>query len=57
MALYLGDKKVKINMDGIVCFLNLISDEHFLNKLMLFSHDNYMLKDANGIYLTVKESE
>ena len=57
MALYLGDSKVKINLNGIVYSLNLFSSNPILNGVVLLSSENYILKDSNGVFLTTKESE
>ena len=57
MALFLGNDKVKINLNNVVYCLNLFSEELILNGIMLLSSDNYILKDSNGVYLTAKESE
>lgn len=57
MALYLGNDKVKINLDSIVYNLNLYSATPITNGVILLSSDNYILKDSNGLYLTTKESE
>ena len=46
MALYLGEHRVKINLDGIVYCLNVVSD-----RVLLLSSDNYILQDSNEIYL------
>ena len=57
MALYLGSEKVKINLNGVVYNLNLFSTTPILNGVLLLSSEGYILKDANGIYLTAKEDE
>jgi hypothetical protein len=57
MALYLGDNKVKINLNGTVCSLNLFSSNLILNGVLLLSSEGYILRDSNGLYLTTKESE
>lgn len=58
MALYLGDsEKLKINLDYVLCKLNLYTTEIIINGIMLLSSDDFILKDTNGIYLTAKESE
>ena len=57
MALYLGNEKVKINLDNIVYCLNIPTTTISANYASLLSSDNYVLKDANGIYLTVKDGE
>lgn len=57
MALYLGSDKVKINLNDVAYNLNLFSSILILNGIQLLSYNNYILKDSNGLYLTVKESE
>ena len=55
MALYLGENKVKINLNGIVYCLNLYSTTSTINNGWLLSSDNYILQDSNGIYLIPKD--
>lgn len=51
MALYLGNnEKLKININNIAYYLNILS----LKPVTLSSSDGYVLKDSNGLYLTVK---
>ena len=58
MALYLGNSdKQKIVLDGNTYFMNLFSKILITNGDVLLSSDNYILKDSNGLFLTVKESE
>lgn len=58
MALYLGSSdKQKIVLDGNTYFMNLFSKILITNGDILLSSDNYILKDSNGLFLTVKESE
>lgn len=58
MALYLGNSgKLNINLAGAVHHLNFFSSTIIFNGIQLLSSDNYILKDLNGLYLTVKESE
>lgn len=58
MALYLGsDKKRKIYLNGVMYKLNLFSEIPILNGIKLLSSDGYILKDINGLYLTVKDGE
>ena len=52
MALYLGEDKVKLNLDGIVYFLNLCSEMPVFDGGILLSSDGYILHDSNGLYLT-----
>lgn len=57
MALYLGNEKIKINLDSIVYYLNIFSETPITNGIRLLSSDRYILKDSNGLYLTFKEDE
>lgn len=57
MSLYLGNDKVKINLDGVRYCLNLISAKPSMDNVGLLSLDNYILKDLNGLLLIPKESE
>lgn len=53
MALYLGNsEKLKINFSGEEYSLKLLSINSILATL-----DNYILKDSNGLYLTIKGGE
>lgn len=56
MALYLGENKIKINLNGIVCSLNLFSLTPITNGDLLLSSDDYILQDSNGIYLIPNDS-
>ena len=56
MALYLGNsEKLKVKINNITHSLNLFSEIPIFNGARLLSSENYILKDSNGIYLTVKE--
>lgn len=55
MALYLGSEMVKINLNCVVHYLNLFSENPITNGIRLLSSDDYILKDSNGVYLVVKE--
>ena len=55
MALYLGKDKVKINLDGVVYKLNLLTDISSATRCALLSSDNYVLADLNGVYLIPKD--
>jgi hypothetical protein len=57
MALYLAGDKVKINLDNIKYCLKLFSTTSILNGIKLLTKDGYILKDANGLFITAKESE
>lgn len=57
MALYLGDKKLKIDLNNKKYYLNFYSKIPITNGIRLLSSDGYILKDFKGLYLTTKESE
>ena len=57
MALYVGENKVKINLNGILYNLNLYSETPITNGIRLLSSENYFLKDSKGMYITVKEDK
>ena len=57
MAVYLGSDKVKVNLNGVEYYLNLLPKIIITNNDMLLSSDNYILTDINGLILTVKEGE
>lgn len=58
MALYLGSsKKLKVYLNGVRYCLNLFSEQPITNYIRLLSTDDLILKDSNGLYLTIKEAE
>lgn len=58
MALYLGNgEKLKITINNIKYYLNLISKIPITNGVRLLTSNGYILKDSNGLYLTTKEEE
>lgn len=57
MALHLGSEKLRVNVNGAVYQLNLFTTTPITNGVRLLSSENYILKDANGLYLTTKEGE
>ena len=58
MALYLGSSdKQKIVLDGKTYYLNLFTKIVITNNDILLSSDNCILKDSNGLYLTVEEDK
>lgn len=56
MALYLGENKVKINLNDVAYCLNLFSTIPITNGIRLLSSEGYILKDSNGVYLTSNDS-
>lgn len=58
MGLYLGSsKKLKIFSNNKTYRLNIPSSVPITNGTKLLSKDGHILKDSNGVYLTVKEDE
>lgn len=56
MALYLGNSnKLKVIFNGTVYKFNLFSGTPITNGIRLLSFDNCILKDSNGVYLTVEK--
>lgn len=51
MALYLGNDRIKINLDSVVYCLNLTTSTFDKNYIALLSSDNFILRDSNGLYL------
>lgn len=57
MPLYLGNEKVKINLNGIIYKLNLYSSTKIEDIIRMLSSDGYILKDSNGLYIIPKDGE
>ena len=57
MALHIGSNKVNINLNNVAYYLNLFSESLITNGVVMLTSDGYILKDSNGLYLTLKESE
>lgn len=58
MALYVGNSdKQKIILNGVVYNFNLYTTIPITNFIRLLSSDNYILKDSEGLYLTIEEEE
>lgn len=55
MSLYVGGIKYNIILDGSICNLDIYSPTPITNGIRLLSSDDYILKDINGLYLTVTE--
>jgi hypothetical protein len=56
MALYIGSsEKKKIYLDGALRRLNIFSTTPIINGTKLLSSDDLILKDSQGVYLTVLE--
>lgn len=57
MGLYLGQNKVKINLNDTTYCLNLFSTAPIINGTPLLSFEGYVLKDINALYLTTEEDQ
>ena len=57
MALYLGNDKVKVNLNGLLYDVNFHSEIPITNDIRLLSSEGYILKDSNGLYLTAKKED
>lgn len=57
MALYLGTNKVKVNLNSVSYKVKILPLTGVEDSIRLLSSDRYILKDANGVYLTTKEVE
>lgn len=55
MAIYLGGKQVNVNLNGIMCRIEHYTKPPVINHLTLVTSDGFILTDANGAYITVKE--
>ena len=53
MALFLGSKKQKVNVNNEKCYLNLYTTTAITNGIKIISSDNQILTDCRGLYLTV----
>lgn len=57
MGLYLGAEKFKLNYGGVPVIMNIASTVPMTNGIKLISSEGYILKDLNGVYLTVEEGD
>lgn len=58
MAIYLGNsEKKKIYLGSILRNLHILSANIIVNGTQLLSSDDLILKDSNGVYLTVKKED
>lgn len=56
MALYLGNKKVKLHMGAVAYVLHVLVST-LTSAVGLVSSDGYILKDSNGLILAVREGD
>lgn len=58
MGLYIGSQPQKLVINNQEIFLELYTPNAIItNGIRLKSSDDYILKDENGYYLTIKEGE
>ena len=57
MALFIGNQRVVITSGDENYNLNFYSSVPVTNGMRLLSSDGYILKDANGLYLTTEEED
>lgn len=57
MGLYLGSNRQKLQINNAVVSMHIYSSTPITNGIVLMSSNNYMLKDINGLFLTVKEDK
>lgn len=58
MALYLGDnKKLKVISNGVTYCFRILTTAPVIKGIKLLSSEGYVLRDKNGMYLTVKDGE
>lgn len=55
MALYIGANKYKVIAGNTICDMRLYSETPITNGIRLLSSDGFILKDINGLYLTLKK--
>lgn len=58
MGLYIGSQPQKLVINNQEIFLEIYTPNAIItNGIRLKSSDDYILKDENGYYLTIKEGE
>ena len=56
MALYIGDRKVRIYLGNAAKRLHILTEKPIFGIVLLRSFDGYILKDSAGVRLTAKEA-
>ena len=56
MDLYLDNQKRKVHLNGQLYIINIPSSQNRPINVLI-SSDGYLLKDSNGLFLTVKVGE
>lgn len=59
MAIYLGQDKVQINSNNIVCKMrvSVVEPQSPIKGVMLLSSDNYILQDSSGLFITAQKED
>ena len=57
MAVFLGNKKVQVVIDGAKCDIEFYSENLITDGVLLLSADDYILQDVNGAYITAEEDK
>ena len=55
MALYVGEKKWKLMLNGVAYNMHIPTSIPITNGIRLLSSDGFTIKDTKGIYLTAFE--
>ena len=57
MAIYIGSQKYKLIAGGDVCDMQICLSTPIINGIRLLSSDDFILKDINGLYLTIEKED
>ena len=57
MAVFLGDKRVCVIIDGAKCDIEFYSENLIADGTLLITADDYILQDIEGTYITAKEGD
>ena len=57
MAIYVGGQRYKLSLGRDICGLNICTSTPITNGVRLLSSDDFILRDMNNIYLTVKKED
>lgn len=55
MSLFLGTEKVNVVINGKIFKVHIPTVQPGVGSIRLMSFDDYLLQDADGLYITVKE--
>ena len=58
MGVYIGNsEKLRVSLNDAIYHIKWFSDYPITNNIRLLSFDKLILKDSNGLFLTVKDGE